>query len=70
MQSVAAVALRVNHQSMSNNLFSRVADGTKSNVAAVELMLEDRFKALLRYCAAQQLSTADLKFFTRQRRST
>jgi len=59
MQSVAAIALRVNHQSISNNLFSGVPDGTEGNAAAVELMLEARFKALLRYCAAQQLSTAD-----------
>ena len=62
MASVSAVALWVNHQSISSNLYSRVPDGSEGNVYMVELLLENRFRAFLRYCAAQQLSAADLNW--------
>jgi len=62
MASVAAVALWVNHQSISSNLYSGVPDGSDGNVYMVELLLENRFRSLLRYCAAQQLSAADLEW--------
>jgi len=58
--SVAAVSLRINHNSISNNLFSGVAEGSQRNVTAVELLLEARFPSLIRYCAAQQLSEEHL----------
>jgi len=62
MASVAAVALWVNQQSISSNLYSGVPDGSDGNVYMVELLLENRFRSLLRYCAAQQLSAADLEW--------
>ena len=39
MASVAAVALWVNHQSISSNLYSGVPDGSDGNVYMVELLL-------------------------------
>jgi len=60
--SVAAVALWVNYQSISSNLYSEVTDDSGGNVYMVELLLENCFRSLLRYCAAQQLSAADLEW--------
>ena len=59
--SVAAVVLRTNHNTISNNLFSGVAEGSQGNVTAVELLLEGRFRSLIRYCASQSMAPEQLE---------
>ena len=40
------------HQSISSSLYSSVPDGSEGNVYMVELILENGFRVLLRYCSA------------------
>jgi len=61
MKSTAAVAMRLNHEQSRNAMQSVVREGQGGTAAAVEAVLEKRFKDLLHYCLGSQLTTDQLE---------
>jgi len=57
---MVAVSMRLNHEASRNAMQSIVREGQGGMAAAVEAVLEQRFRDLLKYCLGNQLSTDQL----------